>query len=679
VADGIPPLDDELTLRPPALSDQAARPAQPAMPALTVVLAALPDAVLMIDPTLAVTAANAAATRQFGVAERAPLPRLLTDWLAGAGFRRPDGSPVTLDELAIVRALREGSPATAEIHSTGPDGPARIYLCQAGPLRDAAGRIVGAICTSRDVTEERREAERLRVMARAVQTMLGTTDLDQVAGQVVRQVRALLQAEAARLWLVQPEGDELRPVAVHGPFPAEYQAERLTLAGSSPTALAARTLTMQTAERAGGTDGRDPASGPGGPAGLSWLSVPLVVRRRLVGVLDVVARGLHPFGEPDRQAVQALAQQFAAAIEGAYFFGQSDMQRRWLRTIIGELPEGVIVAEAPGGRILAANPAAERLLGMTLRDGLAVGLTTLSFRRIDGARLPPEEQPLNRTLLHGESCLAVEVRYDPPDGPPRILLLNTAPLRDILGIPHGGVAVFQDITDRRAEQQRRDDFLSVASHELKTPLTSIKGYADLINRRLMRDGQGARHQRSLAIITHQIDRMTRIVDDMLDLSRLERGRFEIKFGLVNMNDIVGRAVEQAGTAAVYHTLRVRLPPHACLVRADGERLEQALSNLLSNAFKYSPEGSAVTVRLAVEEGEAVVAVTDQGAGIAPEHQIHLFERYYRVPGTAGGGLGLGLFIAHEIVARHGGRLWVESAAGRGSTFSVALPLVPSDE
>lgn len=359
--------------------------------------------------------------------------------------------------------------------------------------------------------------------------------------------------------------------------------------------------------------------------------------------------------------------------------GYVEAQQRSLKTIISGLPEGVIVAEAPSGQIIAANPAAEQLLGLALQGETAPRVTDLAFGQPDGNAFPAGEGPIARSFGHGERCLSAEISYTAPGRPSRILLINAAPLADPGVTARAGVLVFQDITASKEEQQRRDDFLSAVSHELKTPLTTIKGYTDLIQRRLTRDSTIDRYRRPLGTIHHQIDRMTRLVNDLLDLSRIEGDLFEIELELVKLNEVVSHALEHARVAAAFHQFALELPPAPVTIRADRGRLEQVLGNLLSNAAKYSPEGSTITIGLASVGAEALVSCRDEGIGISPQHQELLFKRYYRVPGTTSNGLGLGLYISHEIVTRHRGRLWVESRPGRGSTFWLAFPLVAPPE
>lgn len=220
---------------------------------------------------------------------------------------------------------------------------------------------------------------------------------------------------------------------------------------------------------------------------------------------------------------------------------------------------------------------------------------------------------------------------------------------------------------------RQDDFVSLVSHELKTPLTSIKGYAELIARRLARDGHDPRHLQALAVIAQQAHRMGALVNDLLDLSRHEAGRLTMTVMPHDLGPLVERVVMRCREATA-HPIRWERPAQPAPVLVDGDRIEQVVAHLLSNAVRHSPEAGAITVWLHQENHEAVVSVTDTGPGIAPEQRARLFERSPWPTTTPGAGLGIGLFISRQIALAHGGRLWVTSTPGQGSTFALALPL-----
>jgi signal transduction histidine kinase len=231
--------------------------------------------------------------------------------------------------------------------------------------------------------------------------------------------------------------------------------------------------------------------------------------------------------------------------------------------------------------------------------------------------------------------------------------------------------------DAEAALHTRDQFLSIASHELRTPLTSLIGYASLLPKVAAR-GTGDITTMT-ARITRQAERLNTLIDQLLDVSRLERGQFAIEHQPVDVAALVAQVVDEVGVTLPPHTRHtielIRLDDPVA-VAGDARRLEQVIQNLLSNAVKYSPEGGPVRVRLMRTATEAVLEVEDQGIGIPQEAQLHLFEPFYRAPnvGMQASGFGLGLHIVREIVQRHGGRIAVASITGAGSTFRVMLPL-----
>jgi signal transduction histidine kinase len=229
----------------------------------------------------------------------------------------------------------------------------------------------------------------------------------------------------------------------------------------------------------------------------------------------------------------------------------------------------------------------------------------------------------------------------------------------------------------------------MASHELKTPLTSMSGFLQVALRRIKRrleSGPPAadeweREQRTvldqLEVVSRQTGRLARLVNELLDVSRIETGRIEFSFGPVDVSELAGEILGRMQLTTSQHALELESAPNGrALVSADRDHLEQVLSNLIGNAIKYSPGGGPVTVAVAPEDAEVRVSVRDRGLGIPDSEIDKIFGLFYRSEERTSrdiGGMGLGLYIAREIVARHGGRIWVESRHGEGSTFHVALP------
>jgi signal transduction histidine kinase len=221
--------------------------------------------------------------------------------------------------------------------------------------------------------------------------------------------------------------------------------------------------------------------------------------------------------------------------------------------------------------------------------------------------------------------------------------------------------------------QVKDQFLSIVSHELRTPLTTIKGYAQMLHRRLIHDSDG---ERFAGNIDAQVSRLSRLVDDLLDVTRFARGQFELRQQRVELRPILEDVVARFRVVSPSHSLRLELDDDSYQGFWDRDRLEQVMNNLVSNAVKYSPNGGEVTIATTRTDGEVKISVSDEGVGIPQEEQVHLFERFYRGRGPSKevSGLGLGLYVTRRIVEAHGGAIAVISTPNEGSEFSFTLPL-----
>jgi signal transduction histidine kinase len=248
-------------------------------------------------------------------------------------------------------------------------------------------------------------------------------------------------------------------------------------------------------------------------------------------------------------------------------------------------------------------------------------------------------------------------------------------------------AVQRHVEELEQLDRLKSQFLSMASHELKTPLTSMSGFLQVALRRMKRRLEAGmpdqeewyREQRSileqLEVVNRQTSRLARLVNELLDVSRIETGRIEFSFIPVDVAELTEEVVARVQTTTHRHELRLASPAGA-LVSADRDHLEQVLNNLLGNAIKYSPEGGPVAVAVKADGDEILLSVQDRGLGIPVEDLDKIFGLFYRSEDRASrdiGGMGLGLYISKEIVGRHGGRIWAESEPGKGSTFYVALP------
>lgn len=279
--------------------------------------------------------------------------------------------------------------------------------------------------------------------------------------------------------------------------------------------------------------------------------------------------------------------------------------------------------------------------------------------------------------------LTYQTSYKPKNGeeiPVEVLLQYIRPG----GTPTTGrfILVARDIRERvRAEQalrranEAKDAFIAAASHELRTPLAAAKAQAQLALRRL-KDELDSAPAKSLKTITGQIDRMAKLVEDLLDVSRVQIGRLSLEVGTYDLCVVIREAVERVAALSEQHNIVLNLPDKVEL-EGDRSRIDQVVTNLLSNAIRYSPRGGDVVVTVEAQGSGAHLSVRDHGIGIPPEKQALIFERFGRAHGSKYGGLGLGLTIAQGIVEQHGGEIWVESTgAGDGTTFHVRLPHSP---
>jgi PAS domain S-box-containing protein len=231
-----------------------------------------------------------------------------------------------------------------------------------------------------------------------------------------------------------------------------------------------------------------------------------------------------------------------------------------------------------------------------------------------------------------------------------------------------------DINESKEAQQQKDEFIAIASHELKTPVTSIKAFTQLVQRKLERGGN-AELAGHLAKMDGQVDKLNMLISELLDVSKIDSGKLDLNLERFDVDGFIREVVENQQMVSPRHQIQIEGEAKS-QIWADKNRLEQALVNLVSNGIKYSPHSDRLVIRVCRGEGEVNIGVQDFGLGIDPAQQPQIFERFFRVKGAGRetfAGLGLGLYIASEIVKRHGGRLWVESDGKSGSTFYMTLP------
>lgn len=339
--------------------------------------------------------------------------------------------------------------------------------------------------------------------------------------------------------------------------------------------------------------------------------------------------------------------------------------------------DGVAVIDAEL-RLVRFNPAMQDLCGAPAQRALgAPAGEVLRFRTPDGRSLSGPDYPPAAVLADGLPRSGVELRLD-HGGSSRWVSVTLSPVRDAgSGGPAFVLVVLRDIAAQKEIEALQRDFVSIVSHELRSPLTAIKGFAKTLIDRGDRLDPSAR-ARFLSTVDSQADRLARLVDDLLQVARIDSRRLGVEWAEVDLPGLLDELHEQFRTrwsGRVTVDLPQDLPP----IRADRRKLEEVLINLVDNALKYSPKGTQVEVGARAVDDEIQVWVADHGFGIAPEDLATLFQKFQRLstPATRDiGGTGLGLYIVKGLVEGHGGRIWVSSAPGAGSTFSFALPAAP---
>lgn len=270
----------------------------------------------------------------------------------------------------------------------------------------------------------------------------------------------------------------------------------------------------------------------------------------------------------------------------------------------------------------------------------------------------------------------IEFRINHVDGTTHWCTASGQPQYDDQGMFTGYIGACVDITDQKSIQQQKDNFIGIASHELKTPVTSIKGYTQLLEMRLREKG-AVEESAMMGKLDKQLNRLTNLISDLLDVTRINAGKLEFMDDVFDFNPMVKELVEDLQRTTVKHVLAEEYGKTG-FVFADRERIGQVITNLVSNAIKYSPGSDKIVIKTYLKDRNVVLCVQDHGIGIPKDKLEKVFEQFYRVSGTEKKtfpGLGIGLYISAEIIKREGGSIWVTSEEGKGSYFCFSLPLL----
>ncbi len=625
--------------------------------------------------------ANEASARQFG---KESVDELLADpaggWEARFELFDLDGKALRSEDLPTHSAFAGVESSTVIRRVDRETGEERWLAVRANPVFGEAGPVELVVNVVRDITDETvasrdrlRSDEQLRFLARASELLVASLDWE----HTLAAIADLAVPELAGYLVIDllDENDEVHwVVAVHAD-PEKTELVRDLRIGYPPTLP---THPIQVALRTGETqllpdlqssvdamahDAKH-ARAIREIANTSGIVAPLIARGRTLGAISLGTVGdQRRFDESDREMASELARRISLALDNSRLFAETQ-ERAHAAEALEYVADGVFLVDELG-IVRLWNP-----------------IAAISLRR-----LPAEAvgRPVAELIADWPSLRArIPVASDPDAGPSRP---ETLPV-DVLGeerwlsisavrFPGGTVYAFRDMTDERAVEQLKTDFVSTVSHELRTPLAAIYGAAMTLRRRDVSLEEPQR-DRLLDVISSESDRLARIVNDILWASRLESGRMSIA---IERCDAAGIAAEVADIS------RSRLPPEIELVvsapgglppvAADPDKLRQIITNLLDNAVKYSPDGGRVELEVARSGGRVRFHISDEGLGIPPAEQDRIFEKFFRLDPnlTRGvGGTGLGLYISRELVTRMNGRIWVVSDGRTGSSFFLELPI-----
>jgi PAS domain S-box-containing protein len=405
---------------------------------------------------------------------------------------------------------------------------------------------------------------------------------------------------------------------------------------------------------------------------LSGFGLPMVARQRVVGMILIFRAYGGSFSNDDYALLDSFANQAAVAVQNAQLYTSSNRERQRVTALLDSLADGILILSADD-RVERCNPAMARLLGFTSEE--VVGR---KHDEVIAWARPPQGMTLEQAEADGwplspHAHLYVEGDLTRKNGLPVPVGVTYTPLIS----PEGGliniITTVRDITKFRQADEIKSTFISIISHELKTPVALIKGYVSTL-RRDDAEWEKAIVQDSLEVIEEEADRLAGLIENLLDASRLQAGGMALKRSDLSIPDLARRVAERMQTQTQAHSISTDFPAHYPVVLADENRIQQVLTNLVGNAIKYSAGGD-IRISGEVRGDIVIVCVSDQGPGIAPEDIPHVFDRFYRGPDMARQtkGAGLGLYLAKAIIEAHSGTIWVDTAPGQGTRIYFSLP------
>jgi PAS domain S-box-containing protein len=580
--------------------------------------------------------------------------------------------------VPIVHEGRILGAITLESHQEAAFDKAAIAFTQ-----QIANQAAIALENARLFSERAQQINALSQLHEAGLALTSSLDLRQVLDRVASAARELTDADAVTLHLYDYATDQFLPGATAGP----------PLPGDGIASIRPRGMTRQAMQQRRLIYVGDTGEEPDANIGLvnhgirSLVCMPVIGHDQVLGILNIYSRQPRKFSEASVHLVSALVNQAAAAIENSRLFQAVAEGRDKLHAILSSSREGVLMFDL-AGRVAIANPMLDKMIGiprLRLEGELLADLMDMpgpdfaaQLGYDSGALLALLDQ-----IQHDPSWTDANQIYQLVQPSTRFVERSGMPVLDAHGGLAGWMITLRDVTEERELQQMRDDLTRMIVHDLRSPLSAIFSGLELLSEMLPEEGLAGPMLDAVSASQHSCIKLLNLVNTLLDISKMEAGQMTMSLQPTDLAELVGHAVDWLSPLAQAQGITVTsYVSENWQVLADEEKMGRVLTNLVDNALKFTPAGGRITVTAERAPGEERVmrcAVHDSGSGIPPEYRERIFDRFVQVKGPRGRrrGTGLGLTFCKLVVEAHGGRIWVESEEGKGSTFYFTLPM-PGD-
>jgi len=663
---------------------------------LDTILQAMDQGVTVQDKNGTLIYANDSAVKAVGYEKREDieqkhLQQIYNDHLYQISMFDEEGKPIDYGDLPGRKALLgESNPEQTLKYVNNETHETKWVRVMARPIIDSEGDIQAAVNVIHDITDQKRALDTQTFMAEVGKILSQSLDYEEILQKIASLATPLI-ADWCVIDFIDTEKNSVKIMAAAHQQPEKIKFAKMlrkkypvNLSGPGPIQEAIRSGTTQYLKEI--TDEMLLAAAGGDPKRhrllrkvgyYSLVVVPIKLHDSTIGAITLVNTDISKrhFNSNDVYMAEQLGLQIGLSVENSIIFKDSQYERNRLVELITTVP-GVVweawgAPDAKKQQIDFVSKYVEKMLGYSQDEWLSTPNFWLKIVHPDDKRRASQEAAHH--FSHGTGGVS-RFRWLKKSGDAIWVEAHTFVIKDSRGNPVGMRGVTMDITERVEMEERKNDFISMASHELKTPLTSIKAFNQILRAIEAKEGT-SRTQTYLAKMDKQIDKLTYLISDLLDVSKIQQGRLDYYMEEIDVAELIGDIVANLQQTSPTHNLIIKGKVKN-KIWGDYDRLGQVFINLISNAIKYSPDSQDVLILLNESSDSVTISVRDYGVGIEKKHLPKIFDRFYRITSDSKikyPGLGIGLFIVNEIVSRHGGKIKVDSSLSRGSTFTVNLP------